>query len=306
MKELATYKNGNTTTVIYDDGTKIHVTDDDEFYFDFPEAHDIQISQCCDNGCDFCYAGCSPNGKHGKLTDWKFFETMRPYTEIAINLQFPTPPDLMEFLYTMKSRQIIVNVTINQKHFMSEYGNRFVYFLIKMGLIKGVGISLVNPTQEGFIEAVKQIPNAIIHVIAGVISPEDINVLTDQGLKILILGYKTRGRGIDYLKMHNQEILDNVAWLESGIMELIDKFEVISFDNLALEQLHMSDKLSAEVWNTFYAGEDGSVTFYIDLVHGTFARSSLSDITYPIGDKTVDEMFQIVRQELIDEAEELS
>ena len=33
MKRLATYQNGNTTTTIYDDGTKTHFTMDDEFEF---------------------------------------------------------------------------------------------------------------------------------------------------------------------------------------------------------------------------------------------------------------------------------
>ena len=99
MKRLAVYKNGNTMTTIYDDGTKTHFTMDDEFEFEFPESHDISISQCCDNGCEWCYYGCSPTGKHGKLTGWKFFDSMRPYTEIAINLQFPLHPDLESFLF---------------------------------------------------------------------------------------------------------------------------------------------------------------------------------------------------------------
>lgn len=306
MKELAQYQNGNTITTIYDDGTKIHVTEDDDFHFQFAESCDVQISQCCDNGCEFCYAGCSPTGKHGDLTSWRFLHTMHPYTEIAINLQFPTPPDLMEFLYTMKAQNVFVNATINQKHFMSDYGRQFVRFLVKMGLIKGIGISLVDPTQEGFIEAVKEFPNAIIHVIAGVINPEDIDVLGDHDLKILILGYKQKGRGLSYYKDNNQMILDNIAWLESGIVELADKFEVVSFDNLALEQLYMRDKLTDEEWELYYAGEDGTVTFYIDLVSGTFARSSLSEIHYPIGDKSIDDMFRIVREEVVNESEELS
>lgn len=306
MKELATYQNGNTTTAIYDDGTKIHITDDDEFRFQYSESCDIQISQCCDNGCEFCYAGCSPTGRHGDLTSWRFLHTMHPYTEIAINLQFPTPPDLMEFLYTMKAQNVFVNATINQKHFMSDYGRQFVRFLVKMGLIKGIGISLVDPTQKGFIEAVKEFPNAIIHVIAGVINPEDIDALGDHDLKILILGYKQKGRGLSYYKDNNQMILDNIAWLESGIVELADKFEVVSFDNLALEQLHMRDKLTDEEWELYYAGEDGTVTFYIDLVSGTFARSSLSEIHYPIGNKSIDDMFQIIREEVVNESEELS
>lgn len=306
MKELATYQNGNTTTVIYDDGTKIHATGDDEFRFQFAESCDIQISQRCDNGCEFCYAGCSPTGKHGDLISWKFLHTMHPYTEIAINLQFPTPPNLMEFLYTMKAQNVFVNVTINQKHFMSSYGRQFVKFLVTMNLIKGIGISLIDPTEDGFLDAVKEFPNAVVHVIAGVVKQADIKYMMDKGLKLLILGYKHKGRGNNFYKDHMYNIEAKIYHLEQDIMRLTDHFEVVSFDNLALEQLHMRDKLSDEEWEVFYAGDDGTVTFYIDLVNGTFARSSLSEIYYPIGELTIDEMFQVIRKEVENETTELS
>ena len=306
MKELATYQNGNTTTTIFDDGTKIHATDDDNFKYSYAESCDIQVSQCCDNGCEFCYAGCSPTGKHGDLTSWKFLHTMHPYTEVAINLQFPTPPDLMEFLYTMKAQNVFVNVTINQKHFMSSYGRQFVKFLVTMNLIKGIGISLIDPTEDGFLDAVKEFPNAVIHVIAGVVKQADIKYMMDKGLKLLILGYKHKGRGTEFYKNHMSDIEAKIYFLEQNIMEYADHFEVVSFDNLALKQLHMGDKLSDEEWEVFYAGDDGTVTFYIDLVNGTFARSSLSEIHYPIGELTIDEMFQVIQKEVENETTELS
>lgn len=190
MKKIATYKNGNTWTTLYEDGTKEHFTMDDDFRFNFSESCDIQISQCCDNGCEWCYYGCSPTGKHGKLTGWKFFETMHPYTEIAINLQYPIPDELTEFLNIMKNKNIIVNATINQNHFMNPFMQSLVKQLVDTNLIKGIGISLTDPTQKDFINMVKRYPNAVIHVIAGVISPEDIDYLKGHDLKLLILGYK--------------------------------------------------------------------------------------------------------------------
>lgn len=303
---IATYQNGNTKTILYNDGTKIHVTDEDDFKYSYAESCDIQVSQCCDNGCEFCYAGCSPTGKHGDLTSWKFLHTMHPYTEVAINLQFPTPPNLMEFLYTMKAQNVFVNVTINQKHFMSSYGRQFVKFLATMNLIKGIGISLIDPTEDGFIDAVKEFPNTVVHVIAGVVKQADIKYMMDKDLKLLILGYKHKGRGTEFYKNHMSDIEAKIYFLEQNIMEYADHFEVVSFDNLALKQLHMGDKLSDEEWEVFYAGDDGTVTFYIDLVNGTFARSSLSEIHYPIGELTIDEMFQVIQKEVENETTELS
>ena len=282
MKRLAVYKNGNTTTTIYDDGTKTHFTMDDEFEFEFPESHDISISQCCDNGCEWCYYGCSPTGKHGKLTGWKFFDSMRPYTEIAINLQFPLHPDLESFLFEMRQRKIIVNATINQNHFMSDSGRELIEAYSDLGLIKGIGISLTNPTQEGFIDEVKKYPNTVIHVI----------------LKLLILGYKKTGRGKKYYDGLFIPIITQMKYLEGGLDDVINGFKVVSFDNLAIEQLHIRDRLSDKEWNMFYGGDDGTVTFFIDLVKGVFARNSLSQIVYPIGDKTIDEMFAVIKEEV--------
>lgn len=298
MKKLATYKNGNTITTIYDDGTKTHFTKDDEFDFAFPECHDISISRCCDNGCEFCYYGCIPNGKHGELFGWKFFDSMHPYTEIAINIQRPLPPDLGWFIAEMYYRKIIVNITINQNHFMDDEFWKQINTWIDFGYIKGIGISLTDPTQEGFIEKVKKYPNAVIHVIAGVTPWEDIQYLMGHGLKLLILGYKKTGRGKKYYDGLFIPIITQMKYLEGGLDEVIDGFEVVSFDNLALDQLDVKSKVSKEEWNMMYAGEDGTNTFAIDLVDGTFARNSVSQIKYPIGDKTIDEMFEIIKNEV--------
>ena len=298
MNKIATYKNGNTYTTLYNDGTKEHFTMDDDFKFDFAESCDIQISQCCDNGCEFCYYGCTPKGAHGKLTGWKFFETMRPYTEIAINLQCPIPDDIFSFLWEMYNRKVIVNVTVNQNHFMRSDIRKLLREAISDGLIKGVGISLTDPTQKDFIDMVKQYPNTVIHVIAGVTPWEDIQYLMGHGLKILILGYKKTGRGKKYYDGLFIPIITQMKYLEGGLDEVVNGFKVVSFDNLAIEQLHIRDRLSDKEWETFYGGDDGTVTFFIDLVKGVFARSSLSQIVYPIGDKSIDEMFEIIRNEV--------
>lgn len=298
MNKIAKYKNGNTYTTLYNDGTKEHFTKDDDFKFDFAESCDIQISQCCDNGCEWCYYGCSPTGKHGKLTGWKFFETMHPYTEIAINLQCPIPDDIFSFLWEMHSRKVIVNVTVNQNHFMRSDIRKFLREAISDGLIKGVGISLTDPTQKDFIDMVKQYPNTVIHVIAGVTPWEDIQYLMGHGLKILILGYKKTGRGKKYYDSLFIPIITQMKYLEGGLDEVVNGFKVVSFDNLAIKQLHIRDKLSGKEWETFYGGDDGTVTFFIDLVKGVFARSSLSRIVYTIGDKTIDEMFEVIKEEI--------
>lgn len=299
MKLLAKYQNGNTTTSIFDNGTKVHYTEDDDFRFDFAESCDIQISQCCDNGCEWCYYGCSPTGRHGKLYGWKFFETMHPYTEIAINLQSPVPPEIIPFLTEMRNRNVIVNITVNQNHFMDDSMLALICHLERHGLIKGIGVSLTNPRQDYFLDTIKEFSNAVIHVIAGITPLEDIEYLMGHGLKLLILGYKQIGRGETYFSKFGNclSIITNISGLANRLESFVNGFKVVSFDNLALEQLGVKNKVSKQEWEMFYGGDDGTVTFFIDLVKGVFAKSSLSQIVYPIRDKSIDEMFEIIRNE---------
>ena len=46
-------------------------------------------------------------------------------------------------------------------------------------------------------------------------------------------------------------------------------------------------------------GDDAKFTYYLDAVDGTFSRSSLTsrEDRYPIDDKTVNEMFKIIREQ---------
>ena len=67
MKLLYTYKNGNYNVKIYEDGTKIRMTEDDYFKAEFPENIDIKISDKCDMGCEFCHEGSTLNGNNSNF-----------------------------------------------------------------------------------------------------------------------------------------------------------------------------------------------------------------------------------------------
>ena len=74
-------------------------------------------------------------------------------------------------------------------------------------------------------------------------------------------------------------------------------FSLVSFDNLAIEQLNVRRLLTDGKWQEFYMGDDGNYTFYIDMVEGKFAKNSLSQERFEIGNKTIDEMFNLIRNE---------
>ena len=272
MNIIGKYKNGNYSVELYNDGTKVRETNDDEFIPVFAECCDVKITDKCDGGCAFCYEGCTANGRHGDLNA-EFLNNLHPYTELAINGNDLTHPDLIPFLKRMKEQKVIVSMTVNQKHFERNYD--LIRKMSMKGWIHGVGISL-NEATEDFIKLVKSIPNTVIHVINGIITPEEVKLLSDNHLKMLILGYKRLRRGEEYYIKEEDSILSNQQWMKDNIGEIINHFNVVSFDNLSIKQLDIRRLLTDEEWEEFFMGEDSEFTFYIDLVEKKFAKNSLA------------------------------
>ena len=293
MGLLGRYKNGNFVTTILSDGTKIRETKDDEFIPSFAENMDIKICNYCDMGCKFCHEGSTINGKFGNILNEKFIDTLHPYQEVAIGGGDATShPDLIPFLKKLKEQKVIANMTVNQIHF--EKKHELIKKLVDEKLIYGLGVSLVNPTKH-FIELIKQYPNAVIHVINGVLKPSDIKALENNDLKMLILGYKHLRRGNEYFEEEQKDIEVKQQWLYENLEDIIQKFKVVSFDNLAIEQLDVKRLLTQEEWDEFYMGDDGKVTYYVDMVERKFAQSSTAPFNkrYDLLD-SVDDMFKVI------------
>lgn len=298
MKVLGRYINGNVRTTILEDGTKIRETKDDEFKPAYAENMDIKICNRCNMECKYCHEGSTPDGKLGDILNEKFVDTLHPYQEVALgggNVLEHT--DLVPFLHKLKERKVIANVTLNQIHF--EQNINFVKYLVDEKLIYGLGVSLVNPSDD-FIEKIQQFHNAVIHVINGVLKPSDINALGNKNLKMLILGYKQLRRGNEWYCEDHDNIVVKQMWLKENLEDIVPKFKVLSFDNLAIEQLDVRRLLTQEEWDEFYAGDDGSHTYYIDMVERKFARSSTADFNkrYDLLN-SVDDMFKVIQEECI-------
>ena len=247
-------------------------------------------------GCKFCHEGSTVDGKHGDILNAKCIETLHPYQEVALGGGDVTShPDLIPFLHKLKERKVIANVTINQKHF--EEKQELIKYLVDEKLVYGIGVSLVNPT-DSFISLIKKYPNAVIHVINGVLTQKDVEKLADNNLKMLILGYKHLRRGNDYFSTNSLFIQMNQDWLTKNLPDIINKFNTVSFDNLAIEQLDVQRLLSKEEWDEFYMGDDGTMTYYIDMVEQKFAKSSTAPFEkrYDLLD-SVDEMFEKIVNE---------
>ena len=133
---------------------------------------DVKISNQCDMGCPMCHENSTVNGKIGDIMNAKFIDTLHPYTEMALGGgNVLTHPDLVPFLRKLKLRHIFPSITVNQKHFMKDLD--LIKELVDERLIYGLGISVVDLNSE-FLETVKQFPNAVLHIINGLISEKDI------------------------------------------------------------------------------------------------------------------------------------
>ena len=272
-KIIAQYKNGNYNVMLYNDGTKIRFNNENYMEAEFPESIDCKISNRCDMGCPMCHEQSVPGGALANLNH-PIFDSLHAGTELALGGgNVLEHPGLENFLARMRDQGVICNMTIHLDHFIRNFETIQGY--VNSSLIHGVGISINTPIPDEIINYLVRIPNLVVHVIAGIVPWETLVKLSNHNIKLLILGYKTWGRGIQYAENHN-EIQQNIHTLEMRLPYLMEHFALVSFDNLALEQLHMRDHVSDEEWEKCYMGDDGTHTMYLDMVEEKYAVSSVS------------------------------
>ena len=295
MKRIGQYVNGNYSVVLLEDGTKIRRTEEEEFIAEFPESFDCKITNQCDMGCVMCHENSTKEGLHGDILNQDFINTLNPYTEIAIGGGNPLAhPDLDAFLEKLKERKVMASMTVNQYHFMKNIDR--LKGLVERKLIWGLGVSLMHVDEE-FVNELKGFNNAVLHIINGMFRQEDVEILKDNNLKVLILGYKEFRRGKDNYINHKDTIDKHKTWLKENIESMFKWFKVVSFDNLAIEQLELNKVITGDQWDRFYMGDDGTKTLYVDMVEKKFARCSTSNNRYEIKNNMQDMFNTILNEE---------
>ena len=278
------YKNGSYLVMILDDGTKIRYNKLNIYKPDRVESMDIKITNQCDMGCPMCHENSVPDGKHANLNDsFSIIDSIPPYTELAIGGGNPlTHPRLKLFLNICKKKNFIANITLNKYHFLKDYN--YIEDLYINNYINGIGISVFDITDEE-IDFIKEV-NGVCHVIIGITPIEVMKKLADNNIKVLVLGYKNFRRGENHYKNFKNEIDISINTWSDFISKAIQEkyYSVISFDNLAIKQLNLKEKLSQKEWDSFFMGDDGidgefsSASMYIDLVEQKFALNSCAPL----------------------------
>lgn len=268
-----TYRNGNVLVRICEDGTKYRFTPEGSVAApEFPESIDLKITGFCEENCPMCHENADSYGSHANLSH-PLLESIPAYTELAIGGGNPMAhPDLYSFLKRMKKQRVICNITVHYNQFMKNIDTLQRWQV--EGLIHGVGVSVHHPL--GNAAALHDFPHLVVHTIAGVANPETFRSLADKNLNLLILGYKDLGRGHDYYEQ-NSNVERRIRWVSDHIADLSDHFRSICFDDLAVRQLELKNKINSAVWQQFYMGGDGQFTMYVDLVRGEYTESSTAE-----------------------------
>ena len=252
---------------------------------------DVKITNFCDMACAYCHENSNKDGLHGNILQAEFINTLHSFTELAIGGGNPlSHPDLIPFLENLKKKHVLANITVNQFHFEKFYPE--IKDLISEKLVWGVGVSFTKYS-DNLLRILSENPNTVLHVINGVVNQKELEYLYNKNLKLLILGYKMFRKGNDF---YSPSVEEKKMLMYENLEEILKSFSVVSFDNLAIEQLRVKRFLSKEKWNEFYMGDDGKYTIYIDMVKQEFARSSTSTKRYGLLPNVVD-MFNVVRSE---------
>ena len=225
-----------------------------------------------------CHEDSTTKGRHGDLLLLEEVLSSLPAgVEIAIGGGNPLAhPCLLEFLYRMKDQGIICNLTVNQIHV--ERYKCLLEEIFSNDLIKGIGVSVFiqhQPLPNWLLEIAGN--NLVYHIIIGVHTVNNLRNILASNLqkqpKILLLGYKSEvGRGVDYYSEHVEK---NIKMWFIYVRQFFGEC-VLSFDNLAIQQLNIKRFLTEDAWKQFYMGDDFTSSMYIDAVKQQYAPTSRS------------------------------
>lgn len=277
---MYTYTNGNATINLTSDGTRT-IEFEGELKLEYPLNIDIRVQTYCPLGynpttgkavCSFCHESASTTGTECDYTALLAkLDGLPKGIELAIGCNVFTP-GLFDFLKSCTERDFVCNLTINQLSLRNTNNTyKKLHTAIENGYIKGLGISYRQSPMEVHQDFLDY-ENTVVHVIAGI---DDIHqVMKLPVKKILVLGEKDFGFNEGKVDLTSQ---NHKEWFWN-IRKTFDIFDVVSFDNLALEQLKIKRFLPQKEYDKFYQGE---YSFYINAVDKYYSRSSRSHETTP-------------------------
>jgi hypothetical protein len=284
-QRLIHYRNGNLTIDLYDDGTKIRqIPEGTDPQPILPESVDLKVTNKCDGGCLFCHENSTPRGQHASLDP--MLEYFAPFAgevgmELAIGGGNPLSWEPLTTFLSRVSHEFgfFPSLTIHEQHLNHRTARTLAKAQEEKSLF-GIGISGAKaPVKEA-----QGLKNVVYHLIMGIDRIDCLSLFD----RVLILGYKTVGRGKTY-KPDQQNMYE---WYTR--LPLFFGKVHMSFDNLALEQLNLKRFLNESQWERFYMGNEGKFTMFIDAVEQNYGISSTDQRRFPL--TNLEDDFRHVRQ----------
>jgi len=287
---LARYKNGNCIVTIYKDGTKTRDWPDKEIASpDHPESIDMKITNRCNRDCPWCHENSGPDGRHASVDRIiSAMDGLSPGVELAIGGGNPLLHPSLEIILTqLKKRSLIPNITVSGEIYFHSETFHFLRRLQEDNLLFGIGVS--DPSLYRMLQINDMLlPNSVCHAIVGVHNPHSVMQILHDGGKVLLLGFKSYGRGVNFVNVNMGQwkyFVHAMLGINNGIL---------SFDNLAIEQLDVRNLVPRDVFDRHYMGDDGKFSMYFDAVSNQYAVSSVSE-RIDAKNKTIIEMFSEIK-----------
>lgn len=292
---ISRYKNGNYLVILYSDGTKKYRMinpEDTEFKSEFPDSIDIKITNKCSNGCPYCHEKSCANGEDGDLLKIQSnILSQLPHVGIELAIGGGNPLEYSDLYRLLLISQGKFNCRITVKATDFVKNAKRISNWMNDELLGAVGISIesigdlqyvLNSIYDTYSSDWGE--QLVFHIIVGIFPIEDIQEMLTYVKKVLILGFKQWGRA-ENTKI-NQEVLnewktvirriryDSIS--ENDTSKYYHPDAILSFDNLALEQLDLKTAMLESEWSSVYMGDEFSHSMYVDAVKGEFGETSRS------------------------------
>lgn len=254
-----------------------------------------------------CHEKSNPHGLHGDIDlGLKIFSDLPNGCEIAIGGGATQKhPEIKRFLRGLKSFNLIPNITVNQFHFQEDFET--ISSLVFDKYTYGMGVSFIREEPfDGVRNVWKDYDHLVFHLILGIHTLDDLDFILKNAprrAKVLLLGYKQFGNGINFYQKRSESIDNNIyQWLTKLHTYFRRDDLILSFDNLAIEQLKMRRFFPDSEWARFYQGADGGEdmgSMYVDLVKKEYSYSSKDNRRFFIdGELKSGNMFRNLRDNL--------
>lgn len=289
---LAEYKNGNADIKLHEDGTRV-IEYDGELNLDWPLNIDIRVSTQCAFGmnpktgkafCSFCHESATTDGiecDYDLLRD-KLIGLPKGI-ELAIGCNQMTS-GLRKFIFWCDMMGYVVNLTVNQGHVKRDFA--MLNALVQCGAIKGLGISYRSGLKFDVPKELLDYEHTVFHVICGIDSYHEVEVLSKEGVKkVLILGEKNFGFNLGKVDLTTRKHKEWYWWIHN----MFKTFDVVSFDNLGLQQLNVKRFFTQDNWEVFNQNEH---SFFLNAVNKTIHPSSRSNDSISWDDITLKDYFK--------------